>query len=438
MIPRYESEAMRSLFSDDARFAQWTKVEVAACRAFAGRGEISAEEMQAIDQGSTPPTAARVKEIEQETNHDVVAFVRALGENVGEPASRHLHRALTSSDVIDTALGMTLRDALAVLIEATEALAKAVLARAEEHKFTLCAGRTHGIHAEPTTFGLRLLGWYTELCRRHASLKSARELIAVGKLSGAVGNFSQSDPEFEAVVLDELGLRAEPLATQVVPRDRHAEVLSSLALLGGAIERFALEVRNLQRTDVREVEESFGRGQTGSSAMPHKKNPILSERMCGMSRLLRSYAHAAFENIALWHDRDISHSSVERVALVDAFHLAHTMLLKWTELVKNLKVYPERMQHNIDRSGGLLFSQSALGIWLKAGYDRHVAYRLVQRNAMKVWNGEAEQLLEALLGDAEAMKDIDEKALRAVFRAENYTRHVDALFARSTSAYSFS
>ena len=432
MIPRYETAPMRAVFDDEARFARWTEVEVAACEAWHARGAISDEDMAAIRERAHHQSAERVAEIERETHHDVVAFVRAVAESVG-PAGRHVHRGLTSSDVIDTALALTLREALVVLTGAVRELHEAVGARAREHARTPCAGRTHGVHAEPTTFGLRLAGWYTEVDRSLARLDRARETISFGKLSGAVGNFSQTDPDFEAFVLERLGLHPEPVATQVIPRDRHAEVLTTLALLGGALERMAVEIRALQRTDIREAEEPFVAGQTGSSAMPHKRNPILSERVTGMARLLRGYAVAALEDIALWHDRDISHSSVERVILPDAFHTAHYMVNTMIALVRGLRVYPEAMVRNMQRTGGLLFSQSALGVLLARGLDRTEAYRLVQRNAMKVWEGEADDLRGALRADPEVARALGGEldALEPAFDLDSYNRHIDTLLARA-------
>jgi adenylosuccinate lyase len=431
MIGRYETEAMRRIWSQQAIFQRWTAVEVAAVEAWAERGEVPAEELAQVREKSTAPDPARVREIEKETNHDVVAFVRALGELVGEPASRHLHRGLTSSDVIDTALAMGLSDALDVVETETRRLQQAVGELAARHRATPCAGRTHGIHAEPTTFGLRVAGWYTELGRNIERLRAARERIAVGKLSGAVGNFSQTDPEFEAFVLAKVGLEAEPVATQVVPRDRHAEVLSALALLGAGIERFAVEVRALQRTDVGEAREPFGKGQTGSSAMPHKKNPIICERMTGMARLLRGYMVSAFENVALWHERDISHSSVERVSLPDAFHLAHYMLGKFRGVVEGLVVDADRMRTNLDLTRGMIFSQSVLGALLEKGMDRHEAYRLVQAAALRVWDGEAEDFQAALAATPEVAEKLPDGELDAAFDLNRYTRHVDALFERA-------
>ncbi|MBC7792547.1 MAG: adenylosuccinate lyase [Clostridia bacterium] len=430
MISRYETEAMRNIWGNQAQLDRWTKVEVAACETFALRGDIPADEMKQIRDKSTPPTPERVREIENTTNHDVVAFVRALGENIGEPASRHLHRGLTSSDVVDTALAMAVSESLEVLIESVKELANVVARRAREHKMTPCVGRTHGIHAEPTTYGLRLAGWYAELQRHLERLRVARMEAAHGKLSGAVGTFSQTDPDFERHVLAQLDLWAEPIATQVIPRDRHAFVFSILAILGSGLERFAVDVRGGQRTEVREVEEPFSKGQTGSSAMPHKRNPITSERIVGMARLLRGYMVAGVEDVALWYERDISHSSVERVAFPDAFHLAHYMVLKFAELVDGMRVYPERMKQNLDATKGLVFSQNVLGALLKAGLDRHVAYASVQRAAMRVWEGESHNFKIAL-ADEEAIKKLPSEALDDAFSLTPYFRHVDALFARA-------
>lgn len=431
MIGRYETEAMRRIWSQQAIFQRWTDVEVAAVEAWAARGEVPEEELAQVRERAAAPDPDRVREIEKETNHDVVAFVRALGELVGEPASRHLHRGLTSSDVIDTALAMGLSDALDAVESETLRLQEAVGVLADKHRATPCAGRTHGIHAEPTTFGLRVAGWYTELGRNLERLKAAHQRIAFGKLSGAVGNFSQTDPDFEAFVLARVGLEAEPVATQVVPRDRHAEVMAALALLGACIERSATEVRALQRTDVGEAREPFGKGQTGSSAMPHKKNPIVCERMTGMARLLRGYLVSALENVALWHERDISHSSVERVILPDAFHLAHYMLGRFRGVVEGLVVNQGRMLENLDSTRGMIFSQSVLGALLESGMDRHEAYRLVQAAALEVWDGEAADFKAALSTRPEVTDRLSPEALDAAFNLERYTRHVDALFERA-------
>ncbi len=430
MISRYETAAMAAIWNPEATFARWTRVEVAACQVMHSRGAIDAADWQAIASRAHHQSAARVQALEQTTHHDVVAFVSAVAESIG-PAGRHIHRGLTSSDVVDTALALALLDSLDLIVAATTALRQALAERAVASKDLLCVGRTHGIHAEPTTFGLKLCGWVSELQRHLQRLQQARHNIAFGKLSGAVGSFSQTDPDFEAAVLQQLDLQPEPVATQVVPRDRHAEVFSTLAGLGGGLERFATELRHLQRTEVREVEEGFAAGQTGSSAMPHKRNPILCERLCGMARLLRGYAQAALENVALWHERDISHSAVERVIAPDALHVAHYMLLTLTRVVQQLRLYPQAMQHNLQRTGGLVYSQSVLGALLEAGMQRQQAYALVQRCAMQVWEGTAKDFPTALRAQPELTDLLPEARLQAALAPAAYTRHVDRLFARA-------
>jgi len=430
VIPRYETEAMRALWAAPAILERWTRVELAVCAAWARRGRIPEAAWASLRDQARAPTPARVREIERETNHDVVAFVRALGESVEDEGARgYIHLGLTSSDVLDTAQGMGLRDSVDVVLGALEEV-RAVTARlAREHAGTLCAGRTHGMHAEPTTFGVRVAGWHAELGRARERLERARAEVAVGKLSGAVGTFTQTDPELEAEVLEALGLTPEPVATQVVPRDRHAALLAALALLGAGIERVATELRCLQRTDVGEVCEAFGKGQTGSSAMPHKKNPITAERLCGMARLLRGYMVAAFEDVALWHDRDISHSSVERVAVPDAFHLAHYMLGKLRGLLDGLEVRAERMAENLELGGGTLYSQGVLSALVDAGVPRVEAYRMVQRVAHGL--GPRESFREVLERDPEVLEALGEDGLAAAFDPGRYTRHVEALLARA-------
>jgi adenylosuccinate lyase len=428
MIERYQTQAIAAIWSDEARFFRWTRVEVAACKVWHQRGRISDADWRAIATRAHHQSAARVAAIEEETHHDVVAFVRAVAESVG-PAGRHIHRALTSSDVIDTALALAVSESLDVVLAAVAGLAAVLRARAEEHAATPCAGRTHGMHAEVTSFGLRLLGFAAEMGRHRERLAAARAQIRFGKMSGAVGTFSQSDPAFEQAVLAELGLQAEPVATQVIPRDRHVEVFTALANLGGGLERIAVEIRSLQRSDLREVQEPFQRDQTGSSAMPHKRNPIISERMTGMARLLRGYAMAALENVALWHDRDISHSAVERVAFPDAFHLAHYMLGKLTHVVAAMTVDAAQMQANIDRGGGLLYSQSVLTALVDAGWARSDAYRAVQAAAAQVWEGAAPHLREALGRDPHVMGALGE-GVDACFTAAAALQHVPALFQR--------
>jgi adenylosuccinate lyase len=431
MIGRYQSAAIEAIWNEGAGLRRWTEIEVAAAAAWHARGGIPDADMQAIETRAEPPSPARVRELEKVTDHDVVAFVRALAEKVGEPASRHLHRGLTSSDVVDTALALAMRDSLEVLEASATRLREAVAARAREFKRTPCIGRTHGIHAEPTTFGLRLAGWHSELGRTLERLSRAKADISYGKLSGAVGTFSQTDPAFEAFVIERLGLVAEPVATQVIPRDRHASVMTTLALLGGTLERFALEIRHLQRTEVGEAFEPFATGQTGSSAMPHKKNPITSERICGLSRLLRGYASATLEDMALWHERDISHSSVERIAFPDAFHLADYMLQRMTRLVRDLRVFPARMRENLECTRGLVFSQNVLAALLDKGLERQAAYALVQGAAMRVMEGQAKDFATALWAVEAIRERLSEAELLAAFDLAHYLRHVDALFARA-------
>ena len=429
MIQRYETQQMRGIWNEEAKFARWTKIEIAACAEFAKRGDISDEEMQAIRSGHHQ-SAERISAYEKETNHDVVAFVRSMSETVGQPASRHIHRGLTSSDIVDTALALGMTESLTLLIQAVRALSESIQKRALEFKTTPCAGRTHGVHAEPTTFGLRLAGCYSEVQRNIQRLEAALEEVSFAKLSGAVGNYSQTDPDFELGVLDQLGLKVEPVATQVVPRDRHATALCALAVYGAGLERFATEIRSLQRTDLREAEEYFAKGQTGSSAMPHKRNPITCERITGMARLLRGYAVSGLENVALWHDRDISHSSVERVIVPDAFHLAHYMTLKMQGVIDGLLVYPEKMLENMDRTKGLLFSQNVLGVLLKAGLERQQAYQAVQRAAMSVWNKEETDFRTALGKQPLIAESVKEVELDQAFSLNAYTRHVDKIFQR--------
>ncbi|MDQ3954811.1 MAG: adenylosuccinate lyase, partial [Actinomycetota bacterium] len=360
--------------------------------------------------------------------HDVVAFVENLRENIGE-AGRHIHYGLTSSDVVDTANAVSLRDAGDLLVEGIGRLTETVKRRALEHRDTLMAGRTHGVHAEPTTFGLKLAGWAFELSRDRDRVRNARDQVAVGKLSGAVGTYSQLDPEVEEYVCDRLGLRSESAATQVVPRDRHAEFLSAIAITGASLERFAQEIRHLQRTEVREVEEPFAKGQKGSSAMPHKRNPVVCERICGLARLLRAYAQTGFENVALWHERDISHSSVERVTFADACTLLDYMLEKTRWVVDGLIVNADRMTKNLEGSLGLVHSQSVLTKLLEKGLQRENAYAIVQRNAMAAWE-EDRPLLELLKADSELTNQMDPDEIEACFDPSRYLENVGAIFER--------
>jgi adenylosuccinate lyase len=383
LILRYQLPEMSGLFTDEARFASWLEVEVLAVEAWAELGVVPVEEAQAVRERAGFDVGA-IEERERVTDHDVAAFVDVVQERVGAPAGRWVHYGLTSSDVVDTALCLTLTRAADRLIEASTALIDALKGRAREHRDTVMVGRTHGVHAEPTTFGSKLALWALQADRDRTRLRRARDAVAVGKLSGAVGTYSNVDPAVERYVCERLGLAPVP-ATQVIARDRHAEYLWACASLGASIEAFATEVRHLQRTEVREVEEPFRSGQKGSSAMPHKRNPITCERLSGLARVLRGYLGAGLEDVALWHERDISHSSVERVILPDASMLAYYVLVKMRQVVEGMRVHADRMGENLDRSYGLVFSQPVLLALVEAGLSRDDAYRVVQEHAMTSW-----------------------------------------------------
>jgi adenylosuccinate lyase len=419
---------MAAIFSENAKFSRWLDIEIIAVEARVRLGEVPVEDLSAIKEGAAFDVA-RIEEIESVRHHDVVAFIENVRENVGE-AGRHLHFGMTSSDVLDTATGVALRDAGDLLVEGVGRLTETVRKKALEHRDTVMAGRTHGIHAEPTTFGLKLAGWTFELARDRDRLRTARDQVAVGKLSGAVGSYSQLSPEVEAYVCDRLGLRVEDAATQVVPRDRHAELLAAIAITGASLERFAQEIRHLQRTEVREAQEPFAEGQKGSSAMPHKRNPIVCERICGLARLLRGYAQTGFENIALWHERDISHSSVERITLGDACILLDYMLEKMRWVIEGLNVFPDRMQANLDASLGLVHSQSVLTALLSKGtLQREEAYALVQRNAMAAWD-ENRPLAELLKSDPDVTEHLDPDEIEECFDPSRYLRNTGVVFER--------
>jgi len=416
---------MAKVWSDERKLALWLEVEVAALEAWAELGAVPVETARAIRERARPPSPERVAELERSTNHDVAAFVDAVAAELGDEG-RWFHYGLTSSDVLDTALALQVREAGALLLDGLERAFDAVARRADEHRHTITIGRTHGVHAEPTTFGLKLAGWAFELDRDRARLRRALETMRVGKLSGAVGTYSATDPELERLACERLALEPEPVSTQVVPRDRHAELLATLALIASSLERFALEIRHLARTEVREVEEPFGRGQKGSSAMPHKRNPITAERICGLARVVRGAALVGFENVALWHERDISHSSAERISLPDAFLAVDYMLDRLAWVVDGLVVHAGRMRRNLDSSHGLHFSQRVLLALVEAGLPRDAAYRLVQAHAARAWDEELDfrALVEA---DPEIVARVD---LEGVFDPAAYTRHVDAVFER--------
>src|SRR4029079_6666619 len=376
---------MSAIWSDEARLARWLEVELAALDGWAETGVVPREAIESIRERAGVPTPERVAEIEARTHHDVAAFVDAVAEGLGEEG-RWFHYSLTSSDVVDPALSLQVRDAGTLIVAGIDRAFATVTARAEEHRETLQIGRTHGVHAEPTTFGLKLAGWAFELARGRERVARALEGMRVGKLSGAVGTYAATDPELERIACERLGLEPAPTSTQIVPRARHAELLSTLALVSSSLERFALEIRHLARTEVREVQEPFGSGQKGSSAMPHKRNPIVAERICGLARVVRAAGTVGLENVALWHERDISHSSAERVVLPDAFLALDYMLDRFAWLVEGLVVLPERMRANLDASHGLFFSQRVLLALIESGLPRDEAYRLVQEHALRAWD----------------------------------------------------
>ena len=419
---------MASIWSDEGKLARWLDVELAALDAWAELGVVPADAAARIRELAQPPSPERVAEIEARTHHDLAAFVDAVAEQLGEDG-RWFHYGLTSSDVVDTALALQVREAGALVLEGIERALAAVIARAEEHRETLTIGRTHGVHAEPTTFGLKLAVWAFELDRARVRIAEALEGLRVGKLSGAVGNYAATDPELERLACERLGLEPAPASTQVLQRDRHAAVLAALAVAAASLEKFALEIRHLARTEVREVEEPFGRGQKGSSAMPHKRNPVVAERICGLARVVRATAVVGLENVALWHERDISHSSAERVVLPDSFLALDYMLDRFVWLTEGLVVRREQMRRNLDASHGLFFSQRVLLALVSAGLGRDEAYKLVQRNAMRAWD-EEQDFRTLVEGDREIASTLDRDALGEAFDLSAYTRHVDAVFER--------
>jgi adenylosuccinate lyase len=419
---------MARIWSDEGRLARWLEVELAALDGWAAIGVVPAEAAAEIRDRAVSPTPERVAEIEERTQHDLAAFVDAVAEQLG-PVGRWFHYGLTSSDVLDTALALQLREAGELLLTGIDGAQEAVIKRAEEHRTTLMMGRTHGVHAEPTTFGLKLAVWAFELARDRMRLVNALEGMLVGKLSGAVGTYSAIDPEVERVACDRLGLEPAPASTQILQRDRHAEVLNALAVCAASLEKFALEIRHLSRTEVAEVQEPFAKGQKGSSAMPHKKNPVVAERICGLARVVRAAAAVGLENVALWHERDISHSSAERVVIPDAFLALDYMLDRFTWLSSGLVVRPDRMRRNLESSHGLFFSQRLLLALVESGVERAKAYEIVQRAAMRAWE-EEQDFAEVVRADPDVTSHLEATALDPVFDLGAYTRHVDVVFDR--------
>ncbi|PSO86810.1 MAG: adenylosuccinate lyase [Cyanobacteria bacterium QS_6_48_18] len=428
MIERYTLPEMGELWTDTYKLQTWLRVEIAVCEAQAELGYIPAEAAEEIKaKASFDPQ--RVLEIESEVRHDMIAFLTNVNEYVGD-AGRYIHLGLTSSDVLDTALALQLVASLNLILESTEQLTQAIRYQAQQHRYTVMVGRSHGIHAEPITFGFKLAGWLAEVCRHRDRLVRLRNEIAVGKISGAVGTYANIDPQVEVIACQKLGLKPDVASTQVVSRDRHAEYIQQLALLAATIERFAVEIRNLQRTDVLEVEEFFAQGQKGSSAMPHKRNPIRSERLSGIARIIRSHAVAALEDVALWHERDISHSSVERVILPDTCIYTHFMLSEIAELVKNLLVYPENMQRNLNVYGGVIFSQRVLLTLVEKGMSREDAYSMVQSCAHQAWNQPEGNFYTLISNDALVKKYLSAQEIEACFDPQNHLQHLDEIYQR--------
>jgi adenylosuccinate lyase len=431
MISRYTNPEMGRIWSDQRRYETWLQVEIAAADAMAAQGIVPPDAARDIrERGGFE--IARIEEIELVTQHDVIAFTTAVAEKVG-PSARWLHFGMTSSDVIDTAQALQMREACGVILKNLEALREAIRGRAFEHRRTPMIGRTHGVHAEPMSFGLKLALWYAEIGRDIGRIERARDVISVGKLSGAVGTFAHLPPAIEADVCRRLGLEPAPVSSQVIQRDRHAELLSALAITAASLEKFALEIRGLQKTEIGEVEEPFAKGQKGSSAMPHKRNPIGCEQVVGLARLLRANAHAAIENIALWHERDISHSSVERVILPDSFIALDHMLRRFTRIVKGLVVYPERMRENLERSRGVVFSGSVLLELAGKGVSREQAYEWVQRNAMRSF-AEQRDFKQLLLADADVTRVLQPEEIERAFDLTEQFRNIDHVFDRVFSA----
>jgi len=427
MIERYTRKEMARIWEPENRFRIWLEIETLACERQAELGVIPKEAVPVIrEKGQFD--IARIDAIEAEVKHDVIAFLTSVSEFVG-PQARFIHQGMTSSDVIDTCFSVQLVQAADELLADLDQVLDSIKKRAYEHKDTVCMGRSHGIHAEPITFGLKLATWYAEMKRNRQRLQTARESIATGAISGAVGTFANIDPSVEEYVCRKMGLAPEPVSTQVIPRDRHAEYFCTLAVIASSMERIAVEVRHLQRTEVLEAEEFFSKGQKGSSAMPHKRNPILSENLTGLARLVRGYAMPALENVALWHERDISHSSVERNIGPDATVTLDFALRRLNGLIANLVVYPKNMLKNLNRMKGLVFSQKILLDLTQAGVSREEAYRMVQRNAMKVWE-EGKDFLAELLADADVVRALGEAKIRESFDLNYHLKHVDTIFRR--------
>jgi len=426
MIERYSRPQMKKVWSDESKFAKWLEVEIAVCEAWSELGVIPREAVPKIKLARV--NLKRMEEILKETHHDVTAFLGAVSESLGDE-SRFVHLGLTSSDVIDTALSLQLLEATEILSQDIKELISVLAQRAIEHKYTVMIGRTHGIHAEPTSFGLKLALWIEEMKRNRLRLAEAKRAIAVGKISGAVGTYATLSPQVEEKACAKLKLTPAPISNQILQRDRHAQFITTLAIISSSLEKFATEIRALQKTETREVEEPFSAGQTGSSAMPHKRNPELCERICGLARLVRSYALTSMENIALWHERDISHSSTERITLPDSCLVLDYLLALFTSVMRGLQIYPQRMKRNIKLTKGLVFSQRVMLALIDKGLSRQKAYGLVQRNAMKAWKGN-KNLLSLLKADPEVTAALPQEELEPLFDEQYYLRYVNEIFER--------
>jgi len=426
MIERYSRPQMKKIWSDKNKFDQWLRVEIAACEAWAELGDIPREDIVKIRKASC--NLNRIAEFLKVTHHDMTAFLNSVAESLGEE-SRFVHLGLTSSDVMDTALGLQLTQAADILAQDVAELISVMENKAVEHKYTIMMGRTHGVHAEPTTLGLKMALWTEEMKRNAQRLAEAKKNISVGKISGAVGTYATVPPQVEKIACAKLGLAPSPISSQIVQRDRHAQFLTTLAIIASSLEKFATDIRGLQRTEVREVEEPFEEGQTGSSAMPHKRNPELCERICGLARLIRGHALTSLENIALWHERDISHSSTERIILPDSCLAVDYMLSIFTSIMKGLKVYPENMRRNIELTQGLIFSQRVLLALINKGLTREEAYKMVQDNAMEAWGGK-KSFLALLLMDKRIANYLTKDELKSLFDYSYYLKYVDTVFER--------
>ena len=427
MIERYSREKIKNIWTDENKFKKWLDIELAVCEAWNKLGEIPDDSLKNIKEKANF-NVDRILEIEKIVKHDVIAFLTCVAEYVGED-SRFIHKGLTSSDILDTSFNLLLKEAGEILLEDLENFKNVVRERAFEHKYTVMIGRSHGIHAEPITFGFKLAVWYEETKRNIERLKKAIEVISVGKISGAVGTFANVPPEIEEYVCKKLGLKPAPVSTQIIQRDRYAEFFTTLGIIASSFEKFAVEIRHLQRTEVLEAEEYFSEGQKGSSAMPHKRNPILSENVTGLARLVRGYTIPAMENVALWHERDISHSSVERVIAPDATIALDFLIARFTNILRKLIVYPENMKNNLNLTNGLIYSQRVLLSLTEKGVTREDAYKMVQRNAMKVWK-EKKDFYNELLNDGEVMKYLSEKELKQLFDINYHLKNIDFIFDR--------